>query len=238
MKNTKTKIILSAIIFLSVIGFIGTVTAANSSLYVSPASITKTSGNIFNVSVGVNASGNKVCAVEGTLLFSNLFCQSITLASDVMVQTSPTCANPYFFIGVPNCTVSDKALMTMSVKAGNAGVASIVTTGVDIIGEGASVGSTSINGSYTVNAVSVEPKKIKTVQPEETTQEVVESQKEVVQIVETPAQETTIESSLPSNDLQASLVTTGFNFNNYIWIGLIIIIIVGFGYYFIRKGKK
>lgn len=153
MKNTKTKVILSVIIFLSVAGFVNTANAAGASLYVSPASLTKTVGDTFGVSVGFNASGNKVCAVEGTLVFNDLSCQSITLTGDVTPQSSPTCSNPHFLIGVPSCTTADKVLFTVSVKAGGAGIASISFTGVDIIGEGVSVGSASINGSYTINAV-------------------------------------------------------------------------------------
>ncbi len=116
MKNTKTKIILSVIIFLSVVGFIGTVNAAGASLYVSPATLTKTAGNTFSVSVGFNASGSKVCAVEGTLVFNNLTCQSITIASVVMAQSSPTCSNPHFLIGIPNCATSDKTLITCRLR--------------------------------------------------------------------------------------------------------------------------
>ena len=152
-KNIKTKIILSAIIFLSVVGFIGIADAIGASLYVSPASLTKIAGNTFSVSVGFNASGSKVCAVEGTLVFSNLSCQSITVAGDVMAQSSPTCSNSHFLIGIPSCTILDKILLTVSVRAGNAGAASIGATGVDIIGEGVSVGSASINGNYTINAI-------------------------------------------------------------------------------------
>lgn len=158
MKNTKTKIILSVIVFLSVAGFINTANAASASLYVSPASLTKTAGDTFNVSVGFNASGNKVCAVEGTLVFNDLSCQSITLSGDVTPQSSPTCSNPHFLIGVPSCTTADKALFTVSVTTGGAGMASISSTGVDIIGEGSSLGSASISGSYTINAVPVVPK--------------------------------------------------------------------------------
>lgn len=155
MKNTKTKIILSVIIFLSVIGFIGTANAAGVSLYISPASITKTAGDTFNVSVGFNASGGKVCAVEGTLVFNNLSCQSITVSGDIDIvkQSSPTCSNPHFLIGIQNCTTSDRVLLTASVKAGSAGTASVSATGVDIIGEGVSVGSASTSGNYTINAV-------------------------------------------------------------------------------------
>jgi len=154
MKNIKTKIILSVIVFLSAAIFINTVNAAVSSLYVSPASLTKNAGDTFSVSIGVNASGNKVCAVEGTLVFNNLFCQNITVAGDVISQSSPTCSNPHFLIGVPSCTTADKVLFTASVKGGSAGTASISFTGVDIIGEGVSIGSNSISGNYTINAVS------------------------------------------------------------------------------------
>jgi hypothetical protein len=153
MKNNTTEIILSAIVFLSAVGFFGTADAAGSSLYVSPASLTKTVGSTFGASIGVNAFGNKVCAVEGTLVFNNLSCQSITVASDVTPQSSPTCSNPHFLIGVPSCTTVDKVLFTVLAKAGNAGTASISLTGVDMIGEGLSLGSASINGNYAINAV-------------------------------------------------------------------------------------
>lgn len=105
------------------------------------------------MSVGVNASGSKVCAVEGTLVFNNLSCQNITVAGDVTPQSSPICSNPHFLIGVPSCTTADKVLFTATVKAESAGTSSISFTGVDIIGEGVSVGSTSISGNYTINAV-------------------------------------------------------------------------------------
>ena len=154
MKNTKRKIILSTIIFLSIAGFVGTVDAASSSLYVSPASLTKTAGDTLSASAGVDASGSKVCAVEGTLVFNNLSCQSITVASDVTPQSLPTCSNPYFLLGVPSCTTANKIFLTVSARAGNAGTASISFTGVDIIGEGASLGSASTVGNYTINAVS------------------------------------------------------------------------------------
>jgi len=165
MKNIKIKSILLGIVLLSVMSFVSTVNAAGASVYVSPASITKTAGDVFNVSVGFNTSGNKVCAVEGTLNFKNLSCQSITVASGFMTQATPTCSNPYFMIGIPNCSTVDKVLMTVSVKAGGAGIASISPISVDVIGEGSSAGSGSIAGNYTINAVLV-PKTIPTVVPQ------------------------------------------------------------------------
>jgi len=150
MKNIKTKIVLSVAIFLSTVGV---VSAASSSLSVSPASATKNVGEFSFVTIGINSLGNKVCGAEGTLVFNNLSCQSITTASGLMAQSSPTCSNPYFLVGIPSCTTVNKDLFTVSVKAGNAGVASISATGVDVIGEGKSVGSTLANGNYTINAV-------------------------------------------------------------------------------------
>ncbi|MFH1319797.1 MAG: hypothetical protein ABII90_03980 [Bacteroidota bacterium] len=152
MKRIKTTIILSAVVLSSVIGF-ANVDAAGPFLYVSPASLTKTVGNIFSASVGLNASGSKVFAVEGTLVFNNLSCQSITVADGLMAQSAPTCSNPHFLIGIPNGTTSDKTLVSVSVKAGNAGAASIIPASVDIIGEGVSIGSAATGGNYTINAV-------------------------------------------------------------------------------------
>ncbi len=236
MKNTKTKIILSAIIFLSVAGFVATADAAGSSLYVSPASLTKTVGDTLNVSVGVNASGSKVCAAEGTLVFNNLTCQNITVAGDVTPQSSPTCSNSHFLIGVPSCTIADKALFTVSVKAGNAGTSSIGFTGVDIIGEGVSVSNASVGGNYNITAPVVvqqpviaqqkEPSVIKT-QPEET--------EETPEEVATPQQEETTSTPVVAanpevNVAQASLLTATVNILSFgtgeVWLAIIVIILI------------
>ena len=222
MKNITTKIILSTIIFLSVIGFSGTVNATTSSLYISPASLTKNAGDVFSASVGFNASSNNVCAVEGTLVFNNLSCQSITVSSDLMPQTSPTCSNPHFLIGIPNCTTSNKNLLTVSVKSGSAGSATINVLGVDIIGEGASVGSTSTSGNYTVNAVQVQSAK--------TTQKVTTAPKAQVKTVEQTTEATdAVETNLEVNTNQtAALGTTpaAYNFFGWLWANIIWIIVL------------
>jgi hypothetical protein len=151
MKKMKTKIILSIVAFLSTVGVVGTLYASGASLYVVPASSSQISGNNFNISAEVSASGNKVCAVEGTLVFNNLSCQNITLSDGVIPQSLPTCSKPYFLIGIPSCTTANQTLFTASVKAGNAGLASVAFTGVDLIGEGASVGSSSVGGNYVIS---------------------------------------------------------------------------------------
>ncbi len=245
MKNNKTKIVLSAIICLSVVGFFGIADAAGPSLYILPASLIKTAGNIFNVSVGFNALGSRICAVEGTLVFNNLSCQSITVASDVMAQSSPTCLNPHFLIGIPNCATSDKVLLTASVKAGSAGTASINATGVDIIGEGASVGSASTSGNYTINAIlaanpapAPTPKPILTPTPAQQTAQPTEQTTEQGEApVEQAIQETAQEPSVTGQ--QASLATASpARTITIIAIVLLIIAIIGGGWYMLSKKKK
>jgi len=241
MKNITTKIILSAIIFLSVVGFVGIVNAAEASLYVSPATLTKTAGDTFTTSVGFNASGSKVCAVEGTLVFNNLTCQTITVASDVMAQSSPTCSNPYFLIGIPNCTTSGKTLLTLSIKAGNTGTASISATGVDIIGEGASVGSASTSGNYTINAIPViTPTTTPTPKPTTTPiQRVAQPSQQATQEVVAPAEQTAQEPFAEGQ--QASLVTASPTRTiTIVMIVLlaILVLVIGGGWYMYSKKKK
>ena len=229
MKNIKTKIILSAIIFLSVIGFGGTVDAAGAYLYVSPATLTKTTGNVFSVSVGINTSGSKVCAIEGSLVFNNLSCQSITVASDAMAQSLPTCSTPYFLIGIPNCTTLGKILLTVSVKAGSAGTSSVVPIGVDIIGEGASLGSASISGIYTINAV---PAPVQVEKPPASP---------VEETPVSPVEETAIPSSSPALfDVitQPEVKQPQKDFLTPIIAGIGILIIVIAGYIIYKKRKR
>lgn len=224
MKNT-TKI-LFAIIFLSVIGVSGFVNAANSNVYISPSTTSKNAGSVFSASVRVNPQGDKVCAVEGTLVLNNLTCQSIALSTDVMAQSTPTCSNPYYLIGIPGCTTTDKAILTVAVKGQAAGTASIGQTNVDIIGEGISLGSTSVSGNYTISAAPV------TQTPEVTTQPTTtQPQPEVTQTPEEQPAETQ-----PTNLEQASLASTNFNYA-YLWIGLIILVVIAIIYFIIKRKK-
>jgi len=204
------------------------------------------------------------------LVFNNLTCQSITVSgdADIVVQSSPTCSSPHFLIGIQNCTTSDKVLLYTSVKAGVAGTASISPTGVDIIGEGASVGSASISGSYTINAI---PKlvptptptsngfvgyvdgKIQTFPTLEAAQQAgatgiepnyqrnpaeVTLTPEPTQQVENPAEQTTQENNLTADLGIASLASAGMRWYNYIVIALVILAILFGIYYFAIKKKK
>jgi hypothetical protein len=155
MKNIKAKVFLTAVILLSVAGLADKVFAASSYVNVSPSGLNKTVGDTFSVDIGVNASGNKVCVVEGTMTFNRLSCQSISVTTGLQSVTAPTCSNPYFMIGIPSCTTSSATLFSMSVRADSAGSGTVGFSGVDILGEGVSIGSSSVNGNYTISAVVV-----------------------------------------------------------------------------------
>ncbi len=183
MNKNKTKILfLGIIILVGGLGFYQSAGAAGS-VYVSPATLSKNVGELFNLSVGVSG-GEKVCAVEGKLNLNKLSCQSVNMVDGVMAQSSPTCNNLYFLIGIPGCTTSNKTLFTVNVKAGSAGIAAANFTGVDIIGEGMSVSSASVGGSYTLTAISVP-----TTPPAETAP----AEKEIAPEKATPSEEITPE---------------------------------------------
>jgi len=164
MKKHKTKILIFGLVVITMLGagLFFTAEAYASSIYVFPTSETKIVGNTFDISVSVSASGSKICAVEGKLILNDLICNSITMADGLMAQSSPTCSNPYFLIGIPGCTTADsKTLFTVNVKANAVGSATASLTGVDIIGEGNSLSSNSSGGNYKINALSV-PQKVET----------------------------------------------------------------------------
>ncbi len=152
MKKDKITILVLGFITVLITGFAfyNPVEAADTSVYVSPESLSKEVGDIFNVSVKVNPAGEKVCAVEGNLNLDKLSCLSITLGEGIMAQSSPSCSNLYFLFGIPGCSTKDKTLFTIRVRAKSAGTATIGFTGIDIIGEGVPISSNSSEGSYSI----------------------------------------------------------------------------------------
>jgi hypothetical protein len=139
--------------------------AGTAGLYVSPNTATKNVGDTMTITVGVAAADNEVYAVEGTLAFDNLTCQSITVAGGLTPQTSPSCASPSFLLGVPGGTKVSKTLLTVVVKATAAGTAKLTVTNVDIVGKGTSLSKAGASGSYTVNSTTQAP--AATVEPEQ-----------------------------------------------------------------------
>lgn len=153
MNKNKIQILILGFIAVLIggLGFYHLVEAAAPSVYVSPASLSKNVGEMFDISVGVNSNGNKVCVAEGKLILDNkLSCKTVKMGDGVMAQSLPSCDNLYFLIGIPGCATSNKTLFTVTVKAGSAGNATANFSGVDIIGEGASISSAFAGGSYTL----------------------------------------------------------------------------------------
>jgi|GEM_PF-1872521 len=151
MKNIKTKIIV-LVSLISSLGFFGTSFAAVTELYVSPASTVKNVGNDFNISVIVTTEGEKVYAVEGTIVLNNLSCKNITLSDGLVAQSVPTCSNPYFLIGIPQGTNTDLTLFKILVDGKSAGNAIITFNNVDIIDAGKSLSNAFLGGEYKINA--------------------------------------------------------------------------------------
>ncbi len=152
MKNNITKKVFQVFAVLVFIGFASSVLAATvPQVYVSPTGLTKNVNESFVVNTSVSASENKVYAVEGTINFKNLACEKITVADGMMAQSTPTCAKPYFLIGIPTGTNKDTVLFSMTVKGIATGDATITFTNVDSIGEGKSISDDSTAGTYTIN---------------------------------------------------------------------------------------
>ena len=150
MQKNKIKILLFIGALIFGFGFYYLAEAAAPSIYVSPATLTKNVGEMFDISVGVNPNGNKVCVVEGKLILDKLFCRTVKVEEGLLAQSSPSCEDLYFLIGIPGCTTSDKTLFTVTVKAGSARMATANFTRIDIIGEGVSISSAFSGGSYTL----------------------------------------------------------------------------------------
>src|SRR5689334_18965514 len=70
----------------------------------------QTIGSSFTSPVTLNAAGNQVCVVKGTIVFTNLNCVGISVNSGLVAQTTPTCDSPSFTIGIPQCTADIKDL--------------------------------------------------------------------------------------------------------------------------------
>jgi hypothetical protein len=247
-KNKITILALGCIgILIAVFGFANSIEAANPSIYVSPTSLSKKVGDVFDISVEINPAGEKVCMVEGKLVLDKLSCQSVSPNSDLMASPDNklACSNLYFSLGIPTCTTENKILFTVTVKAKDAGTAIANFSGVDIIGEGVSVPSTFSGGTYTltVSEEEVVPEREEEVTPEEEItpegeeEEIVEEEEE--EIVIGPEEEEIVKET---SFLAAvgSIVTLG---TDNVWIAIIVAIIVlaiivYLAFYFTRKFRK
>jgi hypothetical protein len=180
MKMKKNKIKISFMLLAPLFFFAGIV-SAESSLYVSPETLTVNTNSNITSYVSVIPNGEKVCVVKGSLSFNNLDCKSIVMAEGLMAQKVPTCSDPNFTLGIPTCTLVNKNLFTVQSNTKNSGTANISLMNLNIIGEGVSVGSKSNNVNYTVNA----PQKpeVVTQDPKIIIEEVEDSEIEVIEEV-------------------------------------------------------
>lgn len=145
-------LVLSGAFFIS-----SAVLAASSNVYLSPSAGTKTVGAAFTESAFVDPAGNQVCVVQGSLVFNNVTCNSVSVASGLMAQTTPTCDNPSFTVGIPKCTTSLQNILSVSVKGVGAGPASISFSGLKIIGNGVADTFSASGANYTMQSAAVKP---------------------------------------------------------------------------------
>ena len=220
----KKIILLSTLVILGGLVLCQSVYAANANVFVFPATASKNVSTTFSALVKLDPQENKVCVVKGILNFSNLTCQSVSVASGLIVQKAPTCQSPSFVLGVPKCTTIAQNILTVSMKGSNVGQAILSLTGVNVIGAGTAVAFSGENGTYNITAASAATPKQKT---------------PVSQSVEQPAEtqqvQTTVNQTVPGNVGAASFSSIAAA---YFWPLLIILIIicVGYGiYYFLKK---
>jgi hypothetical protein len=239
IKNMK-KIILFAVSAILGVLFVGQNVYADSAVMsVLPATASKNAGTAFNISVNLDPQGNKICVVKGTLIFDNLTCKSIAVASGLMVQASPTCDSPSFTFGIPKCTTDAQDLMTISVKGISTGQSGASFASIKIIGVGALVPSTSQGGMYNITDAEIRPATTpapavapvvpplaqKVEQPSETQQ------------TQTPVEQVTPKGNLLTTAGPASLSSIA---SNYAWPLLVVLIIIAavYGIYYLLKRKK
>lgn len=260
MNISKKSVLLPAVF--SILSLAVAAQASAAGLYVSPASATKNVGDTITATVGVSAGGDTVYAVEGTINFDGLSCQSITVTDGVQVQSAPSCASPKFLLGLASGVTASKSLVTIVAKAAAAGSAKISVTGVDVIGAGSSLSTAGASGSYTIGSVA----KVPEVKVTETKTAVTATKKTVIAPSISAATEINPDDSVSSSEEALSAETTtvsstaavegevlgGFEQNGASkqssdWLqstavkvigGLIIILIILFVGIKIGKGKK
>jgi len=224
MKKNKIKI---SFMLLAPLFFFAGIVSAESSLYVSPETLTVNTNSNITSYVSVIPNGEKVCVVKGSLSFNNLDCKSIVMAEGLMAQKVPTCSDPNFTLGIPTCTLVNKNLFTVQSNTKNSGTANISLMNLNIIGEGVSVGSKSNNVNYTVNAP--QKPKVVTQEPKVIVEEVEDSEIEVIEEVPEEVTEEFEETDLQKaslSDLSEDNTSKTFAVENRIIIYSIIVILL------------
>ena len=151
MREIKISLIIIILIILGVNSFLSKAKAASPFLFVSPSNGNYKVGDVFEIAIKINPQEMKVDTFEGKINLSHLSCQSVSVSSNVMAVSSPSCGNLYFLLGIPGGTNSTKTLFTIKVKAESEGEAKVYFSGVDILSDGVSVSSNSSGGVYQVS---------------------------------------------------------------------------------------
>ena len=237
MKKNKIKI---SFMLLAPLFFFAGIVSAESSLYVSPETLTVNTNSNITSYVSVIPNGEKVCVVKGSLSFNNLDCKSIVMAEGLMAQKVPTCSDPNFTLGIPTCTLVNKNLFTVQSNTKNSGTANISLINLNIIGEGVSVGSKSNNVNYTVNAP--QKPKVVTQEPKVIVEEVEDSEIEVIEEVPEEVTEEFKETDLQKaslSDLSEDNTSKTFAVENRIIIySIIVILLIILVAIYIRNNRK
>lgn len=237
--------ILSLLVIIGVLAVSQVVLADSAMISASPASASNTVGTPFNVSVQLDPGNNNVCVVKGTINLDKLACQSITLGNGIMGQTIPTCDAPNFTLGIPKCTTASQNLLSISVKGTQAGQASLVFTGVKVIGAGKDVSFGSQSGAYEITAVAPQTV-IPTPAPKSSTTTKSAGQK-TTQLVATTSTSTeeisTTTQETGSNNVPTNTGAVGWVIltSGYTWSLIIILLVacIAYGiYYLVKKNKN
>ena len=233
------KITLLLLALVGIFGMSQIVFADSSILSISPTSQNSTIGTSLNVSVKLDPVGNKICVVKGTLSFNKLSCKSISVASGLMAQTTPTCTDPSFVVGIPKCSSAVQNILSVSMKGTESGQANLSLTGVNIIGAGVAVPFTTQNGAYTIAAALIP-----------TTEPILNPiSAPVVPKITQPIQQQPIKQILPTNEPIAPvndlLASTGATKNDFGWayafwalLALVVIYALAHAIYYVKKKSK
>lgn len=152
MKTINKTLIVSLAAGFALLGSVMSASADTTpSLIVSQGYATQAQGKAFttNVVVATDAT-NPVYAIEGTLSFSNLSCKGISPVEGIMIQSMPTCANPYFMAGIPGGAKANTSLFMVTVAGAVEGQAVLGITSADVIGNGVSLSNQSVAATYTI----------------------------------------------------------------------------------------
>ncbi len=188
----------------------------------------------FSININVRPDSSNVCVVKGSINFSNLSCNNITVASGLLTAVQPSCQNTNFVIGIPKCSGQAKTLFVVSVTPEGEGPARINFSGVKINGSGVVLSTNFTNGNYDIiteellNQAEEEPSPDGFIEPETPEDIDLQSQNNAVAGLS--------QASLLSGILN-NFKLDNLSYVTILWM-IIVIIIIGIGWFIWRRKKK